>query len=131
MSMLHIHLHTSISCQNSGHLLQGMRSPVNTHKPSFHVNTSLPAKHNNGKGASSGQRGGSMPSSSSNLEENMTEEEFFEWLQNAVQAGVFDNFAGSTSSESPSATTEAGKFSKSGGSSSGSSKRKKKGKKQW
>lgn len=113
------------------YICQGMRSPVNTHKPSFHVNTSLPAKHNNGKGASSGQRGGSMPSSSSNLEENMTEEEFFEWLQNAVQAGVFDNFAGSTSSESPSATAEAGKFSKSGGSSSGSSRRKKKGKKQW
>ncbi|KAH7865151.1 hypothetical protein Vadar_002885 [Vaccinium darrowii] len=81
------------------YICQGMRSPVNTHKPSFHVNTSLPAKHNNGKGASSGQRGGSMPSSSPNLEENMTEEEFFEWLQNAVQAGVFDNFAGSTSRE--------------------------------
>ncbi|KAI8561890.1 hypothetical protein RHMOL_Rhmol04G0377000 [Rhododendron molle] len=74
----------------------------------------------------------SMPSSSSsNLEENMTEEEFFEWLQNAVQAGVFDNFAGNTPSESPSAAAEAGKFSKSGGSNSGSSKRKKKGKKQW
>lgn len=104
-----------------------MRSPVNTHKPSFHVNTSLTAKHNNGKGTSPGQRGASMPSSSSsNLEENMTEEEFFEWLQNAVQAGVFDNFAGNTPSESPSATAEAGKFSK-----SGSSKRKKKGKKLW
>ncbi|XP_058212236.1 uncharacterized protein LOC131324324 [Rhododendron vialii] len=114
------------------YICQGMRSPVNTHKPSFHVNTSLTAKHNNGKGTSPGQRGASMPSSSSsNLEENMTEEEFFEWLQNAVQAGVFDNFAGSTPSESPSATAEAGKFSKSGGSNSGSSKRKKKGKKQW
>ncbi|XP_057471621.1 LOW QUALITY PROTEIN: uncharacterized protein LOC130760359 [Actinidia eriantha] len=114
------------------YICQGMRSPVNTHKPSFHVNTSLTPKHNNGKGATnSGQRGGAMPSSS-NPEENMTEEEFFEWLQNAVQAGIFDNFSGGTSSESPPSRT--GNFSKSGGSNSAScsgSKRKKKGKKQW
>ena len=115
----------------TGILLQGMRCPVNTHKPSFHVNTSVTSKHNNGKGTSSGQRGGMPPS---NMEETMTEEEFFEWLQNAVQAGVFDNFAGS-SSESPS--SQAGNNSKSGsggggGSSSTSgSKKKKKGKKQW
>ncbi|GFS35194.1 chaperone DnaJ-domain superfamily protein [Actinidia rufa] len=114
------------------YICQGLRIPVNTHKPSFHVNTSLTPKHNNGKGAaSSGQRGGTVPSSS-NPEENMTEEEFFEWLQNAVQAGIFDNFSGGTSSESPSSRT--GNFSKSGGSNSAScsgSKRKKKGKKQW
>ncbi|GMP57165.1 hypothetical protein CsSME_00021361 [Camellia sinensis var. sinensis] len=108
------------------YICQGMRCPANSHKPSFHVNPSLTAKHNNGKGTSSGQRGGAMPSS--NLEEGMTEEEFFEWLQNAAQAGMFDDFPGSTSSESPS--TRPGNFSKSAGSSSGS-KRKKKGKKQW
>ena len=128
LNVLHIVL--KVPCSVS--LLQGMRSPVNTHKPSFHVNTSLTSKHNNGKGAaSSGQRGGAMPSSS-NHEENVTEEEFFEWLQNAVQAGKFDNFSGGTSSENPSA--KPGNFSKSGGSNSGSgsgSKRKKKGKKQW
>ncbi|XP_052186532.1 uncharacterized protein LOC127797565 [Diospyros lotus] len=111
------------------YICQGMRCPANTHKPSFHVNTSLTSKHSNGKGSSSGHRGGAMPSSP-NLEDNMTEEEFFEWLQNAVQAGMFDNFAG----ESPSSRAE--NSSKSGGGSSSSSsgsgsKRKKKGKKQW
>ncbi|KAF5464803.1 hypothetical protein F2P56_014854 [Juglans regia] len=105
-----------------------MRCPANTHKPSFHVNTSVTSKHNSGKGTSSGQRGGQVPAS--NMEESMTEEEFFEWLQNAVQAGMFDNFSGSTSNESPSGRTGSG--SKSGGGNSGSAnKKKKKGKKQW
>lgn len=114
---------------NAKSSLQGMRCPANTHKPSFHVNTSVTSKHNGSKGTSSGQKGG-MPTP--NMEENMTEEEFFEWLQNAVQAGMFDTCGGSTSAESPSA--KAGNFSKSGGTNSGSgsgSKRKKKGKKQW
>ncbi|TQD74253.1 hypothetical protein C1H46_040214 [Malus baccata] len=71
------------------YICQGMRCPANTHKPSFHVNTSVTSKHNTGKGTSSGQRGGRMPTL--NLEENMTEEEFFEWLQNAVQTGMFEN----------------------------------------
>ncbi|XP_040990979.1 uncharacterized protein LOC121238209 [Juglans microcarpa x Juglans regia] len=110
------------------YICQGMRCPANTHKPSFHVNTSVTSKHNSGKGTSSGQRGGQVPAS--NMEESMTEEEFFEWLQNAVQAGMFDNFSGSTSNESPSGRTGSG--SKSGGGNSGSAnKRKKKGKKQW
>lgn len=64
-----------------------------------------------------------------NLDENMTEEEFLEWLQNAIQAGVFNNFPGSPSGSQPegSASTST---SKGGGSSSGSnSKKKKKGKK--
>ena len=84
-----------------------------------------------------GQRGGRMPTP--NIEETMTEEEFFEWLQNAVQTGAFDNFSG-TATESPS--PKSGNGMKSPGSSSGgagatatasgsSSKRKKKGKKQW
>lgn len=114
---------------NAKSSLQGMRCPANTHKPSFHVNTSVTSKHNGSKGTSSGQKGG-MPTP--NMEENMTEEEFFEWLQNAVQAGMFDTCGGSTSAESPSA--KAGNFSKSGGTNSGSgsgSKRKKKGKKPW
>ncbi|XP_020220765.1 uncharacterized protein LOC109803554 [Cajanus cajan] len=119
------------------YICQGMRCPANTHKPSFHVNTSLMSKHNSGKGTtSSGQRGGRMPTP--NIEETMTEEEFFEWLQNAVQAGVFDNFNG-TAAESPSPKSgngmkNPGSGNNSGGSSSGtssSSKRKKKGKKQW
>jgi DnaJ family protein C protein 14 len=105
------------------YICQEMRCPVNTHKPSFHVNTSVTSKHA-GKGtnssSSSGQRG--MPP---NMEENMTEEEFVEWLQNAVQSGIFDNFsgagAGGGGGDSPSG--HGGSSSKSGG------KRKKKGKK--
>ncbi|KAJ4842934.1 hypothetical protein Tsubulata_042331, partial [Turnera subulata] len=110
--------------------VQGMRCPANTHKPSFHVNTSVTSKHNGSKGSSSGQRSGRMPTS--NMEETMTEEELFEWLQNAMQAGVFENFNGSTPAESPSARAGNGPRSGTGGSGSGSSnKKKKKGKKQW
>ncbi|XP_058000861.1 uncharacterized protein LOC110673004 isoform X2 [Hevea brasiliensis] len=106
------------------YICQGMRCPANTHKPSFHVNTSVTAKHNTSKGSSSGQRSGRMPTS--NMEETMTEEEFFEWFQNAVQAGVFDNFNGGTAAESPSP-----KSSGNGNGSNSGNKRKKKGKKQW
>ncbi|OMO58502.1 hypothetical protein COLO4_34568 [Corchorus olitorius] len=110
------------------YICQGMRCPPNTHKPSFHVNTSVTSKHATGKG--SGQRGGKIPTP--NLEETMTEEEFFEWLQNAVQAGVFDNFSGSTCAESPSAKAGSGSKTNGSNSSGGSgNKRKKKGKKQW
>ncbi|KAK3018615.1 hypothetical protein RJ639_004947 [Escallonia herrerae] len=108
------------------YICQGMRCPVNTHKPSFHVNTSVTAKHNSEKGPSSAQRGSGMPTS--NMEETMTEEEFVEWLQNAVQSGMFDNFSGDTS-DNPSA--RAGSSFKTGGSSSSGGKKKKKGKKQW
>lgn len=106
-----------------------MRCPVNTHKPTFQVNTNVVSKTGSAKGSSSGQRGGAFPPP--NMEETMTEEEFFEWLQNAVQSGVFENFGGSTSESSP----PSGFNPKSGGSTSGSAsssnKRKKKGKKQW
>lgn len=107
-----------------------MRCPVNTHKPTFQVNTNVVSKTGSAKGSSSGQRGGAFPPP--NMEETMTEEEFFEWLQNAVQSGVFENFGGSTSESSP---PPSGFNPKSGGSTSGSAsssnKRKKKGKKQW
>ncbi|CAL0300982.1 unnamed protein product [Lupinus luteus] len=108
------------------YICQGMRCPANTHKPSFHVNTSLMSKHNPGKGTSSGQRGGRMPPP--NMQESMTEEELFEWLQNAAQAGAFDDFGAGTAAENPS--TKSGNGMKNPGSSSGSgSKKKKKGKK--
>lgn len=113
------------------YICQGMRCPVNTHKPSFHVNTSVTSKHTSGKGMNNGQRGGGIPSNM----EAMTEEEFVEWLQNAVHAGMFDNFA-EGNSDSPNA--RAGSGSKGGatnpgggGASSTGGKRKKKGKKQW
>lgn len=97
-----------------------MRCSVNSHKPTFHVNTSIVSKNNHTKGSGSGQKGG-IPTP--NMEETMTEEEFFEWLQNAMQSGSFENF-----NENP-----PGFSTKSNGSNSNSasSKKKKKGKKQW
>lgn len=114
------------------YICQGMRCPANTHKASFHVNTSVVSKNAHAKATGPGQRGG-MPGP--NMEETMTEEEFFEWLQNAMQSGMFEEFSGSTS-ESPSGANPksgGGSSSNSNGnsSSSSSSKRKKKGKKQW
>ncbi|KAL5541483.1 hypothetical protein UlMin_009193 [Ulmus minor] len=103
------------------YICQGMRCPANTHKPSFHVNTSLASKHNTGKGSTSGQRGARMPPSS--MEDCTTEEELYEWLQNAMQAGMFDNTGGSSSNAAENPSSKPG--SGSGG------KRKKKGKKQW
>ncbi|KAJ4968257.1 hypothetical protein NE237_014958 [Protea cynaroides] len=108
-------------------ICQGMQCPANTHKPSFHVNTSIISKHSNAKQTGSGQKGGGMPSF--NMEENLTEEEFFEWLQNAMQSGMFEAAGGSSSTGSP--TSQTGNYSKSGASGSGNSKRKKKGRKQW
>ncbi|KAK1293928.1 hypothetical protein QJS10_CPA16g01696 [Acorus calamus] len=66
-------------------ICQGMRCPANTHKPSFHVNTSITSsKHSGSKGAT----GSGHKAPTTNLEESMTEEEFLEWLQNAVQSDV-------------------------------------------
>ncbi|CAH9120445.1 unnamed protein product [Cuscuta epithymum] len=106
---------------------QGMRCPANSHKPSFHVNTNVTLKSSNGKrnsSTTSGRRGG-MP----NMEDaaTMSEEEFAEWLQNALQGGLFNNGGGSGSSQSP-AAAETGKGS---GSNTSGNKKKKKGKKQW
>ena len=104
-----------------------MRCPANSHKPSFHVNTSV--MKSNGKGSS--QRGGGA--TASNMEENMTEEEFFEWLQSAVQSGMFENSGGVNPNES--SQTSSKNSPKTGNPNTGgagsSSRRKKKGKKQW
>lgn len=102
-------------------ICQGMRCPANTHKPSFHVNTSVMSRHNSAKGTSSSHRGGGpMPAT---MDEPMTEEQFFEWFQNAVQAGMFEGNA-NTSNENSSPKTGSS-------SSKGNSKKKKKGKKPW
>ncbi|XP_030468895.1 uncharacterized protein LOC115687454 [Syzygium oleosum] len=111
------------------YICQGMRCAPNTHKPSFHVNTSVTAKHNAGKGTASGQRGGRVPGS--NVEETMTEEEFLEWLQNAVQAGVFDNFSSAYAENQSPGGGSSSKSSFSGSGNSSGGKKKKKGKKQW
>lgn len=109
------------------YLCQGMRCPANTHKPSFHVNTSVMSKHSNGKGPASSHRGGGgIP----NIDETMTEEEFMEWVQNAVQSGMFDKFAANGGPETPPNSSKNGSASNGGGAGgSNSSKRKKKGKK--
>ncbi|CAF2011152.1 hypothetical protein Bca4012_079030 [Brassica carinata] len=100
------------------YICQGMRCPANTHKPSFHVNTNVTGAKRGGTSGSSGQRGNQrMPNA--NMDETMTEEEFYEWLQNAAQAGMFDSAAESPTSAAASNT------------SGSSSKKKKKGKKQW
>lgn len=110
------------------YICQGLRCPANTHKPTFHVNTNLISKNGRAKGTGFGQRGGAS-TSAPNMEDTMTEEEFFEWFKNATQSGMFDNVAGNTS-ETPTGFDP--KTSGAAGSSSGSSsKRKKKGKKQW
>lgn len=101
---------------------QGMRCPANTHKPSFHVNASL-LKQNSGKGSTSAQRGGGIPNGV-NMDGGIDEELFFEWLQNAVQSGMFESFGAQNEPPSP------GSGSNAKGSNS-SSKKKKKGKKQW
>ncbi|XP_074281529.1 uncharacterized protein LOC141606341 [Silene latifolia] len=110
------------------YICQGMRCAANSHKPSFHVNTNI-TKNSHGKGSSSSHRGGAA---ASNMEENMTEEEFFEWLHSAMQSGAFENFTGNDIPETNTkfSSKNAGGTQTSGGSSS-SSKRKKKGKKQW
>ncbi|KAI3871948.1 hypothetical protein MKW92_027255 [Papaver armeniacum] len=116
---------------------QGMRCPANTHKPSFHVNTSVTSsKHGPTKGnGGSGQKwaGGIPP----NMDENMTEDEFVEWLQNAMQSGMFEAAAGGNPPQPDSPFSGAKNFNKTPGSgagcssSSGNNKKKRKGKKQW
>lgn len=103
---------------------QGMKCPANTHKPSFHVNASL-AKQGGGKGGTSGPRGGGVPNVP-NMDAGM-DEEFFEWLQNAVQSGMFET---GVQGEPPSPGSESNAKGSSGGGGS-SNKKKRKGKKQW
>lgn len=103
-------------------ICQGIRVPANTHKPSFHVNISLNSKYNNSSKASgSFHRGdsGSMPSP--NMGDSMTEEDLYEWLQNAMNSGTFqpDFF---TNQDSPSSSRSGSKTT---------SKKKRKGKRQW
>ncbi|XP_057834341.2 uncharacterized protein LOC131044885 isoform X1 [Cryptomeria japonica] len=97
---------------------QGMKCPPNTHKPTFHVNTTMAGK-NTGRGGGSTYKAGTSGGVPTNLEENMTEEEFFEWLQNAVASGMFDNGSGVPEN----AGTKSGNHAK-------NNKKKRKGKKQ-
>lgn len=99
-------------------ICQGMRVPANTHKPSFHVNINLNSKYNgNSKSSSSSHRGGGS-TSSPNMGDGMTEEDFLDLL-NAMNSGKFDS--GFTHKDGSSSSN----------SSKSSSKKKRKGKRQW
>lgn len=117
-----------------------MSCPANTHKSSFHVNTSvMSSKHGTakGNGGSGPKWSGGMPSGA-NMEESMTEEELMEWLQNAMQSGMFEAAAAAAAAGNPppkpdSPYGSAKNFNKSSGSggSSSNNKKKRKGKNQW
>lgn len=100
-------------------ICQGIRVPANTHKPSFHVNINLNSKQNsNSKASSSSHRGGGMPPP--NMGDGMTEEDLFEWLQNAMNSGKFEHDV----------PHKEGASTNNGGPRS-SNKKKRKGKRQW
>uniref|UniRef100_A0A0D6R025 J domain-containing protein n=2 Tax=Araucaria cunninghamii TaxID=56994 RepID=A0A0D6R025_ARACU len=100
-------------------ICQGMKCPPNTHKPTFHVNTTIAGK-NNARGGSSTYKAGTTGGIPTNLDENMTEEEFFEWLQNAMASGMFESGNGMPEN----AGMKTGSHPK-------NNKKKRRGKKQW
>lgn len=100
-------------------ICQGMKCPPNTHKPTFHVNTTLIGKDYS-RGSTSTHKAGTNADVPTNLDENMTEEEFFDWFQNAVASGMFETSNGVPEN----AGMKTGNHAK-------NSKKKRKGKKQW
>lgn len=104
-------------------LIQAMRCAANAHKPTFQVNTNAVTRNGRTRETNSGQRGG-IPGP--NSEETMSEEEFFEWLQNAMQSGMFENLSGATSENPSGFNSPTG----AGGRSSNNNNKRKKGKKQ-
>lgn len=100
-------------------ICQGMKCPPNTHKPTFHVNTTLIGKDYS-RGGTSTHKAGTNADVPTNLDENMTEEEFLEWFQNAVASGIFDTSNGVPEN----AGMKTGNHAK-------NNKKKRKGKKQW
>eukprot|EP01018_Ginkgo_biloba_P025679 Gb_11082 [translate_table: standard] len=100
-------------------LCQGMVCPPNTHKPTFHVSTNITGK-SNARGGGWSQKAGTNSGMPTNLDENMTEEEFFEWLQNAMASGMFDSGNGVPEN----AGMKTGNHPK-------NNRKKRKGKKQW
>lgn len=99
-----------------------MKCIPNTHKPSFHVGTAGLFK-NTTRGprtskASFGNTADSFPFA--HMNENMTEEEFLKWLENAMASGMFNEM-----NEAPDQADA--KF----GARGKPSKRKRKGKNKW
>lgn len=100
-------------------ICQGMKCPPNTHRPTFHVNTTLIGKEYS-RGGMSTHKAGANADVPTNLDENMTEEEFLDWFQNAVASGMFDTSNGVPEN----AGMKTGNHAK-------NNKKKRKGKKQW
>lgn len=106
-------------------VVQGLKFPPNTHKPTFHVSTSgigksptRPARPPKFPDGSPFPEGFAFPN------EKMTEQEFFEWLQNQMSAGNFGDLNnGGVPKGSPSPSKP--------GSATKPRSKKKKGKKQW
>lgn len=109
--------------------MQGLKCPPNTHKPTFHVSTTGIGKSPT-RGPRSAAKGSRPPFTTddfpfSEFDNNMTEQEFFEWLQSAMASGAFNDLNGgnspfpgkASSAAKPGATKTRGK--------------RKKGKKQW
>ncbi|XP_057868886.2 uncharacterized protein LOC131075937 isoform X1 [Cryptomeria japonica] len=69
---------------------QGMKCTPNTHKPTFHINTTIMGK-GPACGRSQGYKDTANGGMATNFNENMTEEEFFKWLANAMATGTFDS----------------------------------------
>lgn len=73
---------------------QGMKCAPNTHKPSFHVSTAgifkgpTRGSRSNKAFSGAGNSGDSFPFA--HMNENMTEEEFIKWLENAMASGMFN-----------------------------------------
>lgn len=83
------------------------------------------AKQSSGKGTTAAQRGGKA-TGGVNMDGGLNEEEFFEWFQNAMNSGVFEEKFGAQGDP-----TSPGSGSNAKSSGSSSSRKKKKGKKQW
>lgn len=104
-----------------------MKCPPNTHKPTFHVSTAGAGKSTT-RGANRTARGGGRANPSEGFspfpefDENMTEHEFFDWLESAMASGMFSDVNGVPGYPGAKGATKAGKPS---------TRKKRKGKKQW
>ncbi|CAM6094917.1 unnamed protein product [Calypogeia fissa] len=106
-------------------ICQGMKCPPNTHKPTFHVSTAGAGKSTT-RGPSRTARGGGRANPPDgftfpDFDENMTEHEFFDWLEAAMASGMFSDVNGVPGYPGTRGAAKAGK----------STRKKRKGKKQW
>ncbi|KAI5069154.1 hypothetical protein GOP47_0015455 [Adiantum capillus-veneris] len=104
---------------------QGMKCVPNTHKPSFHVSTAgifkSPTRGPRSNKAFSGAGNSADSFPFAHMNENMTEEEFIKWLENAMASGMFSEMNEAPSDQSDAKAGTRGK----------PSKKKRKGKGKW